>query len=189
MTRPVDLESRARLLERVGDYIAKNGLHDLSLRPLAEAVDSSPRMLLYHFGSKEELVATVLRINRERQLAMFDAMRTSPIFTPKAVCGAAWATISDPRFTPSMRLFFEAYSIALRDPRRFPGFLEGAVEDWLTFLSDPICAAGATRARARTVATVILAGFRGFMLDLAATGDLKRVNAAFEFWSDLIDAQ
>ena len=189
MTRPVDLESRARLLERVSAYIVKHGLHDLSLRPMAEAVNSSPRMLLYHFGSKEELVATVLRASRDRQFRLFESMRTSPLLTPRAVCGAAWATISDPKFMPYVHLLFEAYSIALRDPQRFPGFLDSFVEDWLEFLANPAWSNGVSREQMRAYATVILAGFRGFMLDLAATGDLKRVNAAFEIWSDLIDAE
>ena len=187
MTRPVDLESRARLLERITDYIVKHGLHDLSLRPMAEAVDSSPRMLLYHFGSKEELVSTVLSGIRARQMLMFDAMRRSEIFTPAAVCGAAWATISDPAFAPSMHLFFEAYSIALRDPGRFPGFIDGAVEDWIVFLSQPLIASGMSKAEARAEATLILATYRGFMLDLAATGDRKRISAAFEKWMSYVE--
>ena len=43
MTRTVDLESRARLLERVSEYVVKHGLHDLSLRPLAQAVEETVR--------------------------------------------------------------------------------------------------------------------------------------------------
>ena len=187
MTRTVDFESRARLLERVTDYIVKHGLHDLSLRPMAEAVESSPRMLLYHFGSKEELVATVLRSIRARQMAMFDNIRRSGIFTPAAVCGAAWAMISEPAFAPSMQLFFEAYSIALRDRERFPGFLEAAVADWIAFLSEPLIAGGMSKADARAQATLILATYRGFMLDLAATGDRKRISAAFEKWIDNVE--
>lgn len=187
MTRTVDLESRAALLERVTQYVLENGLHDLSLRPMAEAVESSPRMLLYHFGSKEELVATVLRSLRDRQIKRFDAMRRSDMFTLEAVCGAAWATISDPSFEPYLQLFFEAYSISLRDPSRFPGFHESLVEDWLDFLSEPLIAQGNTRAQARRQATIILAGYRGFMLDLAATGDRRRINAAFEKWLEYVE--
>jgi AcrR family transcriptional regulator len=40
---------RAKLLDEVADYILSNGLADLSLRPLAAAIDTSPRMLLYFF--------------------------------------------------------------------------------------------------------------------------------------------
>ena len=39
----------AELLDKVVDYILSNGLADLSLRPLATAIDTSPRMLLYFF--------------------------------------------------------------------------------------------------------------------------------------------
>lgn len=173
MTRTVDLESRARLLDRISLYIVKHGLHDLSLRPLAAAVDSSPRMLLYHFGSKEDLVSAVLRRTRERQMEMFEKLCGSELMTEQAVHGAVWATMSDPKFAPYMILFFEAYSIALRDPKRFPGFLERAVEDWLEFLSPD-----------RTIATIKLAGYRGFMLDLAATGDRKRIAKAVDAWID-----
>ena len=48
--RPVEL------LDAIIDYLLKHGVSDLSLRPLATAVHSSPRGLLYHFGSKEKMI-------------------------------------------------------------------------------------------------------------------------------------
>jgi AcrR family transcriptional regulator len=183
MTRTVDLDHRAALLERVSAYIAEHGLVDLSLRPLAKAVGSSPRALLYHFGSKEAIVTAVLRSVRERQLAVFDRLRRSELTTPAAVCRAAWAHMTAPDVLPMARLFFETYALALRDPDRFPGFLEGAVEDWLRFLSDPACKGIEDSRRARAIATVILAGYRGFMLDFVATGDRERIEAAFDAWA------
>ncbi len=188
MTRTVDLERREELLERVRAYVAQHGLAGLSLRPLAEAIGSSPRTLLYHFGSKEAMVIAVLRSVRARQLAIFDRMRRSEITTPGAICRAAWAYMTDPSIGPVLRLFFETYALALRDPKRFPGFLEGAVEDWLAFLAEPLLASGMPRERARIVATIVLAGYRGFMLDFAATGDINRIGAALDAWVDALDA-
>jgi AcrR family transcriptional regulator len=185
MTRPVDLESRAALLERIATYVLKHGLAELSLRPLAHAVDSSPRMLLYHFGSKEEMVAAVLRAIRERQLAVFDKLRRSEVQTPAAICKAAWAYMSDPNFGPMLKLFFETYALALRKPDAFPGFFDGAVEDWLRFLADPICTGGVSPEQARASATITLAMFRGFMLDYAATGDHERIGRAIDLWSEI----
>jgi AcrR family transcriptional regulator len=52
--RPVEL------LDAVHGYLLKHGVSDLSLRPLAKAVGSSPRALLYHFGSKEAMIDRVL---------------------------------------------------------------------------------------------------------------------------------
>src|SRR5207248_9104803 len=61
MGRHKDPQRKAELLESVAEYLLEHGLAELSLRPLAHAVGTSPRILLYHFGSKEELVASADR--------------------------------------------------------------------------------------------------------------------------------
>ena len=58
--------SRETLLPLLAAYVLENGLADVSLRPLAKAAGTSDRMLLYHFGSKEELV--IDRAYVEKQL-------------------------------------------------------------------------------------------------------------------------
>ena len=55
--------SRETLLPLLAAYVLENGLADVSLRPLAKAAGTSDRMLLYHFGSKEELVAALLELS------------------------------------------------------------------------------------------------------------------------------
>lgn len=187
MTRTVDLAHRADLLDRVSAYVVKHGVADLSLRPLAAAVGMSPRTLLYHFGSKEAIVAQVLARIRQRQLRVFDELRSSDATTPGAICKAAWAYMTAPNALPAVLLFFETYALALREPKRFAGFLESAVEDWLRFLAAPLLAANAGEARARTIATIVLAGYRGFMLDVAATNDRERVDAALDLWATSLD--
>ena len=71
MTRVSVPERRAKLLDEIVDYILSNGLAGLSLRPLAAGVDTSPRMLLYFFGSKEQLIFEALAQIRFRQQADF----------------------------------------------------------------------------------------------------------------------
>lgn len=188
MTRTVDRAHRAEVLDRVAAYVVERGVAALSLRPLAEEVGLSPRALLYHFGSKEAMVEAVLRRIRERQLQVFERMRASDVTTPGAICKAAWAYMTAPGALPAVRLFFETYALALRDPKRFPGFLDAAVEDWLAFLGAPLRANGVSEARARSVATIVLAGYRGFMLDFAATNDAARVGAALDLWVESLDA-
>ena len=46
---------RQRLLDAVVTYFTEEGLADESLRRIAEAIGTSHRMLLYHFGSKDGL--------------------------------------------------------------------------------------------------------------------------------------
>ncbi|RVC88911.1 TetR/AcrR family transcriptional regulator, partial [Mesorhizobium sp. M2A.F.Ca.ET.017.03.2.1] len=60
---------RAELLDASYAYVLDHGLNGLSLRPLAAAIGSSPRVLLYLFGSKEKLLRELLVRARTEQIA------------------------------------------------------------------------------------------------------------------------
>ena len=60
---------REELTEAAADYVLDHGLIGLSLRPLAAALGTSDRMLLYHFADKDDLVATVFRAAVDRGVA------------------------------------------------------------------------------------------------------------------------
>lgn len=66
MARPANPEIRARLRERAVDYVISHGAADLTLRPLARALKTNARMLVYHFGSREGLMREILTGLRER---------------------------------------------------------------------------------------------------------------------------
>jgi AcrR family transcriptional regulator len=44
-----------------------HGIGDLALRPLAKALKTNARMLIYHFGSREELLREILAGLRDRE--------------------------------------------------------------------------------------------------------------------------
>jgi AcrR family transcriptional regulator len=69
-TRPPGSSSprREELLDRAYRYALEHGLADLSLRPLAAAIGSSPRVLLFLFGSKDGLVRELLAKARADEL-------------------------------------------------------------------------------------------------------------------------
>ncbi len=96
--------------------------------------------------------------------------------------------MSSPKNEGLFRLFFEIYGLALQDRNRFPGFLERAVEVWLLYLERPALRDGYSRADARAIATVLLAGYRGFLLDLCATRERKRLARAVDLWILALDA-
>lgn len=52
--------SKDSLLPRLAAHVLAHGLGQASLRPLAKAAGTSDRMLLYHFGTKEALIADLL---------------------------------------------------------------------------------------------------------------------------------
>ena len=187
MARIVDDRRPADLLERMVDYACANGITDLQLRPLATAVGASPRGLLYYFTSKEDLILAILGKAADRQRALFDGLPRNTASYAETV-RAAWAIMSAPKNTAIFRLFFEIYGLALQNRTRFPGFFERAVDGWLAYLEAPALRDGYASHDARAIATVLLCGYRGFLLDLCATGDRRRISRAVDLWIAMLDA-
>lgn len=175
------------MLERAVDYVCGHGLAELSLRPLAKAAGTSPRVLLYYFGSKENLVMEIIRRGRARQHETMANVVFTPGLSPRGVSRILWQHWTQPQWEPLMRLFFEVFGLALQQPQKFPGFLEGAIEDWLSALEGCCSLPGFTRDDARAYATLTIAGFRGFMLDLCATHDRARIDRAVDLWLRILD--
>ena len=188
MTRTADLERPAVLLDRVIEYVVEHGLAGLSLRPLAKAVGCSPRILLYYFESKEALIVRIFSHLRTGQHGAIGTLGKQTYARPSDACRAAWKMMSAPQHLPLYDLFFETYAYALRHRAQYCDFLLHAVEDWLGFVAAPALAAGAPAPVARTYATIVLAGFRGFILDLCATRDRDRIDVAVNAWLDSLDS-
>jgi AcrR family transcriptional regulator len=175
--RHKDPQRREELLESIADYLLENGLAELSLRPLAQAIGTSPRILLYHFGSKEALVASGLKAARAREAATVETHQSTIADVSLAEqLRTAWEWISARPNHRFLRLFFEVYGLSLQDPKRFPGFLEGVVADWLPLVEAALRSAGTETGRAGVLAPLIVATQRGLLLDLLATGERDRVD-------------
>jgi AcrR family transcriptional regulator len=161
---------QVELLEAAYRYVLANGLGELSLRPLAAAIGSSPRVLLYLFGSKDGLVRALLARARADELALLDRVRGDDLAD---VAGQVWAWLSAQDHRALLRLWTEAYARSLVEPGgAWAGFARDTVSDWLALLA----ATGATSVRC----TAVLAVLRGALLDLLATGDERRITAAVE---------
>jgi len=188
MVRVADESRPAELLDAIVGYLIKHGVADLSLRPLAKAVGSSPRVLLYYFGSKEELLIGALKRLRERQRDTFATMREQRYERPSDACRAIWKQMSAPESETLFKLSFETYALALRHPKRYGTFLKSGVEDWLEFVAAPLVRRGRKESEARAFATIVMTGFRGFMLDYCASHDRERVDRAVEMWLHALDS-
>lgn len=167
--------SRDRLLAAAVDHARRAGIADLSLRELASAIGTSHRMLIYHFGSRAGLLVAVTRAVEETERAAILASGITP-----GRARRSWQRLSDPQMWPQERLFFELYSYALLGRPGTEGFLDGAVESWVTPIAHALVEAGADEKTARADARLSVAVVRGLLLDLLATGDREGVDEAFE---------
>ena len=160
-------QARERLLAAAVDHALDTGIADLSLRQLAAAIGTSHRMLIYHFGSREGLLAAVTQAVEDQQRAALLESGTTTAHDARQ----SWRRLSDPQLRPQERLFFELYANALRGRPGTEGFLDGIVESWAAPVADALVKAGADEQTARADARLGVAVVRGLLLDLLATGD------------------
>ena len=163
---------KQKLLEICVDYSLEHGLPD-RIEPLAQASGASARMLLYHFGTRDALLTAILRRARQRQIETFGGLlraRSDEHYT--ATLRRAWITMRGPGGQPYLRMFGQLRESS--EQRLWPNFRRLATTDWLVPLEE-----GLQSLRRPELATLVLAVFRGLFIDLDATSDASRADAAF----------
>jgi len=186
MARPPEPHIRARLRDQAVDYVLTHGIRDLALRPLAQALKTNARMLVYHFGSREGLMREILAGLRERGDERIRAWfhRPGKARTLPEFLRWYWKRMSVPAVRPSIRLIFELYALALRHPKDYPGVLEDPLAYWKK-LTIKTARSNSDDAEA----TLLLAATRGLLLDLCATGDRARTEKALRLLARLIESR
>lgn len=150
------------------DHLLVHGLASASLRPMAEALGTSARILMFHFKSKEGLLQEALQELHRRLQASFVAMvdtgpdRVSPL-------KRFWLWATRPENLPCLRLLYEAQIIAIQNPAKYGRYLEQSSAAWqaisLQAMSEPL--------RSGPMARLCIAVFDGLMLEYLSTGDLR----------------
>jgi AcrR family transcriptional regulator len=158
--------------------LAKTGIGSRSLRDIAEAAGTSHRMLLHHFGSREELLVAVVEEVERQQMASLTALPPQDLLEGAR---ALWANLRSTELRPFERLFFECYARAAQGEQPFARLLPTAVTSWITAITRQ-APDGVDEISAR----LSLAVTRGLLLDLVATDDERAVDAAYERFITLL---
>jgi len=180
MDMPTD--RRAELLGRIVDELLTRGAADLSLRPLAERVGTSARLLIYHFGSKEQLVADALAEVRQRISASLHA-RAAEVRpqTLSALMTMVWDWATEPPNQRYFRLLFEVDGLAMFDRLSFSEAVRRANSAVWTTLIDKAAGRLAQGGELFSAhATLIMAALVGLLQEFLSTGDRTRTTQALD---------
>jgi AcrR family transcriptional regulator len=176
------VQPKDRLLHAAVEHALDKGIVDLSLREIASAIGTSHRMLIYHFGSREGLlVAVVGEVERREREMMARGSLTADDGRRE------WDRLIDPSLRAQERLFFEIYIHALLGRPGTDGFLDEALEGWISPMVDSLTRSGMEPDEARTFARLGVAVTRGLLLDLLASGDSAGVTRAYELFASLLE--
>jgi AcrR family transcriptional regulator len=180
VTRTADPSKRQALLDQIVDYLVDKPLSALTFRSLAETLGVSTFTLVYHFGTRadlvREIIATIAR--RERGLesvldpdaptltGYFDGLRDSFELTLQ------------PRNRALQRLEFEAQMVEALEPetsvtRNVHGELQERGRETLVAL-------GLTDADAMIESRYLIDTFYGIQVGLIVHGDDQRATLAFD---------
>jgi AcrR family transcriptional regulator len=163
-------ERKSDVLNAMADYLLGSGVAQASLRPVAAAAGLSPRMMLYHYSTKEELLVAALREVRRRETAMLmrEIGGERGPRSPDDFMRRVWHWYASPAREPYLQVFFEAWGMSLRRPFLRSGFLDHVRKDFLTMAESVLEARGYDKRDASAIATILIAAFRGMLIDLVA---------------------
>lgn len=188
MARPRVPHRRTEILDAVLDYLAENGMGGLSLRPIAQALGQSTRVLTHHFADKDALLAALLKRLDEVQHEQLHATEgwDDTGRGIGAIVRDSWRRHLKAENVAHTRLVREIEGLAAA------GRLGDRVPLWLTeraeFVAGALVARGLDPAEARRKATFLNSAYSGLQADFLATGDERRVEAALEDLCALADS-
>ena len=182
-----DSGRREDLLNASIAYILENGVADLSLRPLAARVGSKARLLIYHFGSKDALLAEAMTVVRAQvQKAFAEIVGGERQRKPSDIIRTFWSWATSRQHQKFLRLFFEIHGLALQRPEQYGPYLEKAVSSWVELMVQ-VLPESLLLARRRALATLAVTTAIGLLLDYLSSGDKKRVTEALDLFADSFD--
>jgi AcrR family transcriptional regulator len=154
---------REELAQAATDYAFEHGLIGLSLRPLAEALGTSDRMLLYHFHDKDDLVTTILQTANARSVATLRTLPASPDL--RAAVLDLWRAVSTGDMQGCQRLYVEGAALGLFGREPYASQVRDSNATWMAALANHFRQAGLGRSAARRVAFLVDSTFMGLQLD------------------------
>jgi AcrR family transcriptional regulator len=168
---------RAELLDAALHYLVESGVANASLRPMAAALGTSPRILMFHFESKEGLLQSVLEELSTRLQASLRALSsTQEPATRVPPLRRFWLWANRRENFAYFRLLYEAQIVALQNPRVYGRYLKNVSATWqaaaLPLMSPSL---GDT-----TMVSLCIAVFDGLMLERMSGGDQKGLTLALD---------
>ena len=158
------MNRRDELLAQVTDYVLREGLIGLTLRPLAEAIGTSDRMLIYHFGTRDELVSDVVVEATRRAIEAVEQVPAAP--TIRSAVNRLWAAYQTQPLHACLQVYLQAAATGLIGHEPHLSLARDANEQWAQALRDYFVRSGAPARRVVRLVNVVDSALYGFHLDL-----------------------
>lgn len=175
---------KKELLHGALAYLLQHGLANISLRPMAAELGTSPRILIFHFKSKERLIQEIMEeLQRHLQSSFMRMTKSRRKVAPPLKQFLSWAT--EKENLPYLRLLYEGHIIAAQNPKVYGPYLQKVSRDWQDVAFQTL----SQSLRNERMATLCIAVFDGLLLEMIATGERARIMRALDEFIALASAQ
>jgi AcrR family transcriptional regulator len=180
MTREADTTKKPALLERIVDYLVDKPLSGLTFRGLAAALGVSSFTLVYHFGTRDDLVRDIIGAIATRQHGF------ETVFDPDTVTIGSYASGLRQTFESTLtersralqRLEFEAQMLEAVAPGNTVTKI--AQDELNSQARITLEALGLGPLDAEIEAQLLLDTFYGIQVRLVVSNDIVRATSAFD---------
>lgn len=158
------MSRRDQLLDQVTDHVLAHGLIGFTLRPVAAAIGTSDRMLIYHFANRDALVSAVVARSGERAVACVDAMAGAP--SVRAAVNRLWTAYGEEPLNSCLDVYVQAAATGLLGSEPYLTEARASNERWTVALRAYLVRSGAPPRRVARIVTLVDSALYGFHLDL-----------------------
>jgi AcrR family transcriptional regulator len=143
-------------------------------------------MLVYHFGSKERLIAEAMNEIRTRQQKLAETwIRSHPAASFDEFLELVWSWVAAAEHEPYLRFFLEVLGRGIGDAEPFAEFSRSTFADWVSWVQRRFKKAGRRAEKAKALAILTVSTIRGLALYSVATKNKRGAKQALRAFIQL----
>ena len=183
--RPFDHAKREELLTTAGEVLARTGVLGTSLRGLAAEMGTSARMLVYYFGSKEQLILDVLTRQQRDAIPATDELNLpTSVAAHRAWCFQDWAACTRGERRDTLRVVLQVFGAACGLDSAYRDYTWDTLSLLTRNSKARLQALGMPSHVAETRSRIALAAFQGFIIEYFTAPDPSVVDDTFTRFVD-----
>ncbi|HEX4058376.1 MAG TPA: TetR family transcriptional regulator [Galbitalea sp.] len=180
MPRQPDPSRKPQLLGEIIEYLLDRSLASVSFRTIAQALGFSTYTLVYHFGTREQLVSEIVAACSTRASVIDEQMRNSSDTLESYFSGfeASWEWTLKPHNRQLQRLEFEAALIEAVEPDRHT-FSRSVFATWVRIGHESLTKLGVDHDAAEVEVRLLVDTFYGIQYDYVLNGQADAATGAY----------
>ena len=131
---------KEKVIQAIAFYLINEGLADVGIRKLAAVSDTSDRMLIYYFGTKDGLIGEVLTFIAGGLTSQLDAVLGEHQRDAAQLIEEVYALREVPEFMSAIRLWFEIVGHAVRKEEPYATYAKTIGWAWIDWIDTRLSA-------------------------------------------------